>query len=64
VLFELIVSRDERRSMLITANQPLGAWSRRRQLSTGSCTMPRSPFGRAKCIAITTTMAPTVRRRV
>ena len=24
---------------------------------------PRSPFGRAKCIAITTTMAPTVRRR-
>src|SRR6202008_52902 len=28
VLFELIGSRDERRSMLITANQPFGAWNK------------------------------------
>ena len=28
VLFELIGSRYERRSMLITANQPFGAWSK------------------------------------
>jgi hypothetical protein len=27
-LFELIGSRYERRSMLITANQPFGAWSK------------------------------------
>jgi DNA replication protein DnaC len=28
VLFELFGSRYERRSMLITANQPFGAWSK------------------------------------
>jgi DNA replication protein DnaC len=28
VLFELIGSRYERRSMLITANQPFGAWNK------------------------------------
>ena len=48
--FELIGSRYERRSMLITANQPFGAWSKvssrdhsrdeRRELSTPRC--PRS----------------------
>jgi len=27
VLFELISARYERRSMLITANQPFGAWN-------------------------------------
>ncbi|MFK4529316.1 DNA replication protein DnaC [Bradyrhizobium japonicum] len=28
VLFELIRARNERRSMLITANQPFGEWNR------------------------------------
>jgi len=28
VLFELIAARDERRSLLITANQPFGDWGK------------------------------------
>jgi DNA replication protein DnaC len=30
VLFELISARDERRSLLITANQPFGEWGKTR----------------------------------
>ena len=41
VLFELIATRYERRSLLITANQPFGEWGNWR-LSINSCTTPRS----------------------
>ncbi len=41
VLFELIATRYERRSLLITANQPFGEWGNWR-LSIDSCTTPRS----------------------
>ena len=49
MLFELIAARYERRSLLITANQPFGEWGKifpdqAMTLATidGSCTTPRS----------------------
>jgi len=38
VLFELIAARYERRSMLITANQPFGEWGK---ILIASSTIPR-----------------------
>jgi DNA replication protein DnaC len=71
VLFELIVIRDRRRSMLITANQPLGACSRVfPDQSMTPATIDRLvhhatiAIRAGKVHGHQTTMAPTVRRRV
>ena len=48
VLFELIAARYERRSLLITANQPFGEWGKiftdktMTLAAIGSCTTPQS----------------------
>jgi hypothetical protein len=47
VLFELISARYERRSILITANQPFGEWGKvfsRSRYDIGRYRSPRSPF--------------------